>query len=831
MMGIVFRLWTMGIQAGVLICIVLAVRAYLKKYPKIFSCCLWIPVGLRLLCPLWIESPFGQLPGAFAEGGQKEMAATQTMADEMAQSDGLLENTVQAKATAKEELMQAPQDEAGADQGQAKKQAGGNMENGPIRKIWTAFADLVRGRVVFRKAERYRIPVFFYAAVCIWLMACYLIRYVWFRRRLSDAVWSHGRIWLNEEICSPFVMGVFSPKIYLPYEALNDAYILEHEQTHIRHHDPLICMAGAACICLHWWNPLVWLAVLKMREDMEMFCDETVLLSASPSERKEYANALLSYAVKENGFGKGLAFGESHTERRIQNIRYHKTKKNRWVSFSAVFLVTVCAAAFFMTPAQAKSSQGSRRQAQQGHAKKSESKQINEQENEQMQAQTSPFAYADYSGYMDACTQWAGYTAFVGQDYDGDGLTDRVLRTYEKDSQCCRYQILFGNQAVLNFEKEVYTNGTPTIKSADLNGDGEKEIILLLQYEMSTDMRAFGDLAVFEKQGNTYVQAALPFGESEQGYSMHVPLRYEKIREQMIAVSLDGAEGLAEDPIKVPISNWLWEDAQYKDLFIEGRADSVIWDIFLMKDGQKEKLACKVHLFDKWSDYGLILVLGYADGRYVIEQVLPALDEFSDTIPDTKRTWKLREYRLSAKELKLADGKPVTLELWLKEGTYITGEDVAPSVGSYEENYQGEYMLVTKDRKGNVLDEHDLNHKSENSAEHIFGTRTNFSGPFDIVQTDYNGDGCPDFTIGVELSSSMSFFVLYTVDEKGRIKSICEDAIPSLEKEHSILLEQREADGALISYGFDNWIGESRKMVYQWDAGKNAYTERRSQYF
>lgn len=143
MMGIVFRLWTMGIQAGVLICIVLAVRACLKKYPKIFSYCLWIPVGLRLLCPLWIESPFGQLPGAFAQGGQREVTATQMMADETAQSDGLLENTLQAKAPAEEELVQAPQDEAGADQGQATKQAGGNMENGPIRKIWTAFADLV----------------------------------------------------------------------------------------------------------------------------------------------------------------------------------------------------------------------------------------------------------------------------------------------------------------------------------------------------------------------------------------------------------------------------------------------------------------------------------------------------------------------------------------------------------------------------------------------------------------------------------------------------------------------------------------------------------------
>ncbi len=48
MMKIVLRLWIMGIQAGFLICIVLAVRACLKKYPKIYSCCLWIPVGFSV---------------------------------------------------------------------------------------------------------------------------------------------------------------------------------------------------------------------------------------------------------------------------------------------------------------------------------------------------------------------------------------------------------------------------------------------------------------------------------------------------------------------------------------------------------------------------------------------------------------------------------------------------------------------------------------------------------------------------------------------------------------------------------------------------------------
>ena len=192
-------------------------------------------------------------------------------------------------------------------------------------------------------------------------------------------------------------------------------------------------------------------------------------------------------------------------------------------------------------------------------------------------------------------------------------------------------------------------DGMPTIKAADLNGDGVNEIILLLQYAASTDMRTVGDFAVFEKtKGDVYVQAKLPFLESEQGYSMVMPLRYEKKREQLLAVSPDGMDDDTKVPkgvpINVPISDWLWVDARYQELFSDVSASSVIWDIFLIEDAQEVKLACKVHLFDKWSDYGLILVLGYEEGRYVVEEVMAAQDEFSNTLPDTRQTWNLSEY-------------------------------------------------------------------------------------------------------------------------------------------------------------------------------------------
>lgn len=232
--------------------------------------------------------------------------------------------------------------------------------------------------------------------------------------------------------------------------------------------------------------------------------------------------------------------------------------------------------------------------------------------------------FREYSGYLDACRGWKGRTAFAGQDYDGDGKTDRVYRTYLKDSEFCRYRIEFGNQTVLAIRRKVCYDGKPVIKSADINGDGEREIIFSQQYELSTDMRELGDTAVFEKKGNAYVQARLPFEQTGQGYAQEAVVHYQKKRGQLITVSLDGTDFRAD----VPIRRELWVDGRYREHYKNISLASTVWDTFLTGDGKDVKLACKLHLFDKWSEYGLVLILDYENQRYVVKEVLLASEEF-----------------------------------------------------------------------------------------------------------------------------------------------------------------------------------------------------------
>ena len=62
-------------------------------------------------------------------------------------------------------------------------------------------------------------------------------------------------------------------------------YILAHENTHYRHGDNLWVVVRAACVCLHWYNPLVWLAACLSRQDGELACDERALEILGEEER------------------------------------------------------------------------------------------------------------------------------------------------------------------------------------------------------------------------------------------------------------------------------------------------------------------------------------------------------------------------------------------------------------------------------------------------------------------------------------------------------------------------------------------------------------------
>lgn len=152
-------------------------------------------------------------------------------------------------------------------------------------------------------------------------------------RRLERGVYEAGNL------RTPFVLGLLPPRIYLP-EGLTEPerrLVVAHERAHIREIHHWIRAAAYVGLCIHWFNPLVWLAYRLLEEDTEICCDEQATLKMTADEKKAYAGLLLSMAA-DRRMGP-LAFGECNVKKRIQRLL--KAPPPGWLSLTACFLVAV----------------------------------------------------------------------------------------------------------------------------------------------------------------------------------------------------------------------------------------------------------------------------------------------------------------------------------------------------------------------------------------------------------------------------------------------------------------------------------------------------------
>ena len=126
------------------------------------------------------------------------------------------------------------------------------------------------------------------------------------------------------------------------------AYVLEHEYTHIRRFDALRKWLLAAALCLHWFNPCVWLMYILAGRDMELSCDEAVLRAGA--DRSGYALTLLALEEERGRWSpSGSHFSRNATEERIKTIM--KRKQISLAALLAVLVVMSIATTVFATNA------------------------------------------------------------------------------------------------------------------------------------------------------------------------------------------------------------------------------------------------------------------------------------------------------------------------------------------------------------------------------------------------------------------------------------------------------------------------------------------------
>lgn len=103
---------------------------------------------------------------------------------------------------------------------------------------------------------------------------------------------------------TPLVFGIVNPKIILPAFLTADGsgrlkFVLAHEAVHVRRGDNLWKIVMMVAVCIHWFNPLVWIMYVLFTRDMELSCDEKVLSRFGEGAKREYARALVGLAEKQ----------------------------------------------------------------------------------------------------------------------------------------------------------------------------------------------------------------------------------------------------------------------------------------------------------------------------------------------------------------------------------------------------------------------------------------------------------------------------------------------------------------------------------------------------
>lgn len=151
----------------------------------------------------------------------------------------------------------------------------------------------------------------------------------------------------TETIAAPLSYGVIRPVILMPKNTewkniYQLRYVLEHEYVHIRRLDMLTKLIMIAAVCIHWFNPLVWVMYILFNRDLELSCDETVVRRFGMDIKSAYATALISMEEKKSGLTPLCnSFSKNAIEERIRAIMKIKKTSKFAVIISAVLVICV----------------------------------------------------------------------------------------------------------------------------------------------------------------------------------------------------------------------------------------------------------------------------------------------------------------------------------------------------------------------------------------------------------------------------------------------------------------------------------------------------------
>ena len=304
------KIVNMSISASWVVIAVLTLRFCLKKAPKWVNVLLWGIVAARMVFPFSIESVLSLIPSAETISPTVMMEQTPSVQTGVPALNHVINPVISSSFTP----------------------APGASAN-PLQ-IWIP---VLTGIWLFGIAA-----LFLYSAVSYWRL----------HRKVCEAVILRGNIYQSEKVCSPFVLGIIKPKIYLPYhmDSREIDHVIAHEQTHIRRKDHWWKPLGFLLLTIHWFNPLMWLSYVLLCRDIELACDEKVIGKMGNAQRADYTQALVACSVDRRLIAAcPLAFGEIGVKERVKSVMNYK-KPAFWIVLASVIVCAVIAVCFLTNP-------------------------------------------------------------------------------------------------------------------------------------------------------------------------------------------------------------------------------------------------------------------------------------------------------------------------------------------------------------------------------------------------------------------------------------------------------------------------------------------------
>lgn len=319
----------LAVAASWLIAALLLLRPLLKRLaPKWVLCALWALVAVRLVCPVALQSDLS----VYRLAGDAVQASGQVT---YFRDTGFCGDVSYRPAT----LLPGVAAETPSTPDSSVLDTTTTADAIPRPQTPTRFVDM-------------NLPSILWAVGIYVMLMLALAGYLSLREDTAASIPLEGGVYLCDGIKSPFILGMFRPRIYLT-SGMDEAArvcVLRHEKAHLRRGDHIWKPLGFLLLAVYWYDPLVWAAYILFCRDMELACDERVIRDMAAEERAAYSQALLDCSRGRHWVAAcPLAFGEVGVKTRVKAVLWYK-KPAFWAVLAAVAVCAVVAVCFLTNP-------------------------------------------------------------------------------------------------------------------------------------------------------------------------------------------------------------------------------------------------------------------------------------------------------------------------------------------------------------------------------------------------------------------------------------------------------------------------------------------------